>query len=616
MASARQEIPRCPGCGGSRQAFHEDYDTVRNVPIYIHDDNGCELCDEQGRSWGGVLVGDVLERLAGLSPRSVSCVVTSPPYWSLRKYDAPDVVWGGDPACDHGELPSGNKNPLRSGGDGAAGSTLEGGKRTQMAQREAVQGVEGGYKDSRRWQHEGVSRQETPDAWVRPDTSAPVPPAKRRCKKCHKFGVTIWTRNETVAVWCEDCQHETFFAGVQSRELRTFDGAKGGITELDGDVLPVQQGATCSRCGAWRGQFGLEPTRELYIEHSMMVLRALRRVLRKDGVVWWNIAGGYLSGQSGHAGSHGLDGGEPQGSQQRGRTSALAPKQMDLMPFRVALAAQADGWWVRSVVIWSKPNAMPESTKDRPTTAHEYVLLLTKSARYWYDAEAIREPHTAGHLQQHLAPNKDRGESRQFAKQGLHDFLNPNGRNCRSVWTFPTAQTPEAHFATFPPELPRRCIEAATPREVCHKCGLARVRLVEQGFTSHVSGIPDSQPADAMAGRLAALRDSARAAGEEYINTTRTLGWSDCPCDEPDYQPGIVLDPFGGTGTSLWVARQLGRRYIGIELSEAYAEMARTKLQKWWDPPTVKAREVPEGQATLPLAPAEAGDGAQGALPQ
>ena len=134
------------------------------------------------------------------------------------------------------------------------------------------------------------------------------------------------------------------------------------------------------------------------------------------------------------------------------------------------------------------------------------------------------------------------------------------GRNLRSVWEFPTAQTPEAHFATFPEELPRRCIEASCPREICAKCGTAKTRRVQLGPLS---------------------------------------GWQGCTCAEPDHQPGIVLDPFAGIGTSLLVARRLGRRYIGVELSEKYAAMAAEKLRVWWRKATLSEAAADEAQPRL-----------------
>jgi len=153
---------------------------------------------------------------------------------------------------------------------------------------------------------------------------------------------------------------------------------------------------TCSLCGAWKGAYGLEPTPEMYVEHTIEILREIRRVLRKDGVVFWNIGDSYAG--SGGPGSQ-YDTKHPgYGKQFEKFTNpnkkgfkTIKPKDLCLIPFRVAIAAQEDGWWVRSVIIWSKPNPMPESVTDRPTESHEYILMLTKSARYYWDMEAVRE---------------------------------------------------------------------------------------------------------------------------------------------------------------------------------------------------------------------------------
>jgi DNA modification methylase len=154
------------------------------------------------------------------------------------------------------------------------------------------------------------------------------------------------------------------------------------------------------------------------------------------------------------------------------RPSAIAPglkpKDAVLMPFRVALAAQAEGWWVRSVIIWHKPNPMPESVRDRPTDAHEYIFLLTRAKNYWYDADAVREPLAPDTAQRYETTfgniDKRGGREDGFPSGVLRGMLDlPNGRNCRSVWTFPTQGFPDAHFAVFPRELPERCIKAGAP---------------------------------------------------------------------------------------------------------------------------------------------------------
>jgi hypothetical protein len=166
----------------------------------------------------------------------------------------------------------------------------------------------------------------------------------------------------------------------------------------------------------------------------------------------------------------------------------------------------------------------------------------------------------------------------------------------RSVWEFPTAQTPEAHFATFPEELPRRCIEASCPREICAKCGTARVRVVEK------TDEPDTRAKGSRfdAGKTGVNGEGRAQEGGRFLDTI--TGWTSCEC--ADYQPGIVLDPFAGIGTTGVVAKRLGRRFIGIELSEKYAEMARAKLAMWWRRTELVAADTPPSQAVLPLAAA------------
>lgn len=371
-----------------------------------------------------------------------------------------------------------------------------------------------------------------------------------------------------------------------------------------------------------------------YTCHSMMVLRAIRRVLRDDGVVWWNLGDGYYASgpnrQTG-LGSYGEGLKQDKRSPYQRSTDGLKPKDLILMPERIALAAQAEGWWVRSRIIWNKSNAMPESDDSRPTNSHETIWMMTKNAAkplywilsstgeisdvaprkrgrwiegvdwdwvtrsngkrvqlthwqgkdYWWDQEVVREAHGSidriGGREPNFAPHKHLPEDQDYNRNragGDGVGYSPAGRNIRNVWTFSTAQTPEAHFATFPEELPRRCILAACPRKVCRTCGKARVRIVErQGLEEH----------PARANRN--VRNKADFDGEGYAERESTLGlvgddvttgWTDC--GHNTYQPGVVLDPFCGLATTGIVAKRLGRRFIGIELSEKYAEMARNKL--------------------------------------
>jgi DNA modification methylase len=364
----------------------------------------------------------------------------------------------------------------------------------------------------------------------------------------------------------------------------------------------------CLKCNAWRGAFGLEPTPELYIQHSIEILREIKRVLRKDGTVFWNIGDSY-SGGNGNSNRYnrGPNSIMPQNTNKlfnevsitsNKNHPVIKPKDLCLIPFRVAIAVQEDGWWVRSVIIWSKNNPMPESVKDRPTESHEYILLLTKSAKYYWDQEAVRETYTeplnrwggndvrnSSHKYIDTFENgEDNGGIGAIGKtsmlrSGALTRPDPAGRNLRSVWTFPTQGYPEAHFATFPEELPERCIKAGTPEYgCCDKCGTPYERIIESGFTKHDGQTNSkSDPRDKLngaTGRLALLRQAARENGGEYINETKTLGWQQsCKCKDSKPVPSTVLDPFAGSGTTLWVAKKLNRKANGYELSSKYCQL-------------------------------------------
>jgi DNA modification methylase len=197
------------------------------------------------------------------------------------------------------------------------------------------------------------------------------------------------------------------------------------------------------------GQIGLEPTPDDYVAALVEVFRQVRRVLRADGTLWLNLGDTYAGGKI-------------------GRADGLKPKDLCGIPWRVAFALQADGWYLRSDIIWAKPNPMPESVTDRPTKAHEYVFLLSKQERYYYDADAIAERCITSDTRTWIPANggnhDDAGVTLRHdgGRQGGGQLGNPDTRNKRTVWTFATLPTPDAHFATYPIELPEICIRAGS----------------------------------------------------------------------------------------------------------------------------------------------------------
>jgi DNA modification methylase len=291
------------------------------------------------------------------------------------------------------------------------------------------------------------------------------------------------------------------------------------------------------------GQIGLEKTPEEYVSMLVEVFREVRRVLRDDGTLWLNLGDSYAAQGGG-------------GDQlMRSPTPGLKPKDLIGIPWRVAFAFQSDGWWLRSDIIWAKTNPMPESVSDRPTRSHEYIFLLAKSQKYYYDHEAIKEPsvsdHGSGNGFKRAArlsfadDNGPRGSDTPWQPKswnsskfdGQRDLIiHPNVgrkprtakvhgnlpgrsdegaacnapgqefRNKRDVWTINSDPFPEAHFATFPPALIRPCV---------------------------LAGCPSS---------------------------------------------GTILDPFSGAGTTGLVAKQNGRQYIGIELKPEYVAMSEKRL--------------------------------------
>jgi DNA modification methylase len=356
----------------------------------------------------------------------------------------------------------------------------------------------------------------------------------------------------------------------------------------------------CGKCGARRidQQLGLEPTPSAYVANMVAVFREVRRVLRADGTLWLNMGDSYASGELGRHdnGSTYQDDYDRKdfGPRQQARlASGLKPKDLVGIPWRLAFALQADGWYLRADIIWAKPNPMPESVTDRPTKAHEYVFLLSKAARYFYDADAVREPATyAGKVvtlgEKSLSRGQANGAGVKASGNGLaSSVVVAEGRNLRSVWTIPSAPFPDAHFATFPPALASRCIQAGTSEKgCCQACGApwAREGTKELIDVWHRNTRPTKAAFDTLAqdqGDQASRRARDGHVSGHAVRFT-TTGWEpscDCGAGGPyppveDPVPCTVLDPFAGSGTVGEVAEQLGRHSLLLELSPTYVQMA------------------------------------------
>lgn len=295
------------------------------------------------------------------------------------------------------------------------------------------------------------------------------------------------------------------------------------------------------------GQIGLEPSPDEYVAALVAVFREVRRVLRRDGTLWLNIGDSYANtgnkGQDFSASNVGYGG--------RGRSAiggqpvkaipcGIKPKDLIGIPWMLAFALRADGWWLRQDIIWSKPNPMPESVTDRCTKAHEYLFLLSQSERYWFDADAIAEPLAAksaerygyffgGAKSEALIEANKTGIGQRTRVAGSRSV--PVNRNKRSIWTVTSEPFPEAHFATFPPALIEPCILAGCPKG------------------------------------------------------------------------GIVLDPFGGAGTTGLVADRLGRDAVLIELNPLYAAMAERRI--WHDGPLFTDIELSPSKEVHTAMPAQ-----------
>jgi len=337
------------------------------------------------------------------------------------------------------------------------------------------------------------------------------------------------------------------------------------------------------------GQIGLEDSLDEHLGALVDVFREVRRVLRPDATLWLNYGDAYWSGAEKRDGGHQfVDGGKKKLLAAKGSLLCrrprnprfLKPKDMMGLPWRLAFALQADGWWLRSDIIWHKPNPMPSSVTDRPTSSHEYMFLLSPSQKYFYDADAVREKASG------TAHARGNGVSPKCSEPGQGNKMNTSfsasinelvdHRNLRDVWTIPIFGFSAAHFATFPPALVEPCIKAGTSEKgSCPACGAPWRRIVEATGGTIGNGAWHDHDDDIGQGQR--VEDGAFNDGT-YKRTTK--GWQPtCECPEAPPVPCQVLDPFGGAGTTGLVADRLGRNSTLLELNPEYAELAARRIR-------------------------------------
>jgi DNA modification methylase len=571
-----------------------------------------------------LLQGNVLDVLRRFQDESVHCVVTSPPFWGLRRYDLCGC------AQDYTRSP---------------GSSEDGGAMPRLAV--------------------GPIHAKEPD----PD-----------CPWCGGTGKIAGM--ETTWGGDPSCDHE-WTATPPWRPRGANDAPNSPLQQGNrGTAYDATGGKLCSKCGCWFGSLGLEPTPHLYVEHMVEVPRAVRRVLRDDGTVWMEIGDTYLTHPAGLTGAKrwkasGLRNRDQTGAEQAGsvdkRQPGIREGNLALIPHRVAIALQEDGWIVRQDNVWARPNPMPESVKNRSTRAHSYVFLLAKEPGYFYDGQAVRQPQTGnahargnGSVRKPLA---EAGSGTRFNgsyNAAMVDQPSPEaGRNLLSVWTIPTQAFPGKHYATFPERIPEIAVLAGTSEQgACPECGAPFERIVglgrpqrgwqrasggdtngeysgqalkdyegtgaedasdvkrrilagmvekyTVGWAPTCSCYPDPcdrcgvpwerrtvvrktstfnvRVCDAMTGVLGfksglggAIADASTkevgtyeggssGSSSPYRYSEVLVAWPGCRCRP--LVPPLVLDPFAGSGTTLAVAKRLGRRSVGIELSPYYVDMA------------------------------------------
>ena len=508
-------------------------------------------------------IGNVIDKLKEIPDNSIDCIVTSPPYYGLRSYKGAETIWGGSPGCEHEWISQQN------------------------------------HKDNLRFRDPNhiasVGNNKNPGKYGNPNT------------------------------------------------INNF----------------------CSKCGAWKGQLGLEPDYKMYLSHLLIVTSEIMRVLKPTGTLWWNMGDSYNGTKEGKTDKKVSDDVKnAQNGLVKNASSSMPLKSLMQLPTRFAIRmVDEQGWILRNMVIWKKRNPMPSSVRDRLTNSYEFIFFFTKQKHYFFNLDAIRVPSKTGNGSEFGwagMDNKRMGGNAQATTQVSKHILKNNvlGKNPGNILELTTQPFKGAHFAVFPPKLPEFCIKAGCPEEVCSVCGKPKVHVYEKisivneekpltgkhtldtsinspGNRAHyitkerkytvnqkeiamfieqylkkekieelnkafgetrwphwirtddsgaaipsskeykklkeVLGLPNDHDIEMMTVVDVSVDDKGNK--QKIIGTQPT-----CSCNA-SFKPGVVLDPFAGSGTTMFVAKQLGRSAIGIEISPEYAKIIKQRLE-------------------------------------
>jgi len=420
----------------------------------------------------------------------------------------------------------------------------------------------------------------------------------------------------------KDCKHNWNVSATAQTKMATV-----GSTETKKHPSLVAEGKPpptyfCEICGAWQGWLGLEPTVQLFVDHLVMIFREIRRILRDDGTIWVNMGDAFAGSGKGAWNKKDKqkevyvpDSNDPITHMPKIPAGFKATDLM-MVPARLAIALQEDGWYLRSEIIWHKPAPMPEGVSSRPSRSHEQIFLLSKNQSYYYDNDAIREPYAESSLNRYQYNYDGNRESlnatnNPFVKMDGKIDPNPQGRNKRtvwtidsnemaeflegilgelydspSVWTVDTRKSRDAHSAGYPTVLIEPCIKAGSSHKACGVCRAPYERIVEIGEED--KDWQKRSGADAYGGyegqsKKEGVEQNASDAKRSILKSLRkreTVGWR-CTCKCPPNDPvrGIVFDPFGGTGTTAVAAMQNGRDFIICDMSKKYCDIMTERLK-------------------------------------